>query len=140
MLGCPEAIYVYQKPCLELPNIYIPFFQYTFFQNCSYLKRQHYLMKWGFPDGTSGNESTSSAGDPGSIPGSGRSVGDRNGNLFQYSCLENPMDRGAQWATFHRIAKCQTQLKQLSTHTAHILCNIIQNKFCHFPVFLQSLH
>ena len=52
-------------------------------------------MKWGFPDGTSGNESTSSAGDPGSIPGSGRSLGDRNGNLFQYSCLENPMDRGA---------------------------------------------
>ena len=42
-----------------------------------------------------GKESAYSAGDPGSIPGLGRSPGERNGNPFQYSCLENPMDRGA---------------------------------------------
>ena len=43
--------------------------------------------------------------DTGSIPGSGRSPGEGNGNPLQYSCLENPMDRGAWWATVHRAAK-----------------------------------
>ena len=45
------------------------------------------------------------AGDTGSLPGSGRSPGGGNGNPFQYSCLENPMDRGACWVTVHGIAK-----------------------------------
>ena len=45
------------------------------------------------------------AGDPGSIPGSGRSPGEGNGNPFQYSCLENPIDRGDWWATVHGVAK-----------------------------------
>jgi len=50
------------------------------------------------------------AGDMGSIPGSGRSCGGGNGNPLQYSCLENPMDKGAWRATAHRTAKTQTQL------------------------------
>ena len=50
----------------------------------------------GFPGGTSGKESASDAGDTGSIPVSGRSFGEGNGNPLQYSCLENPMDREAQ--------------------------------------------
>jgi len=45
------------------------------------------------------------AGDVGSIPGSGRSPGEGNGNLVQYSCLGNPMDGGAWWATFYRVTK-----------------------------------
>ena len=49
----------------------------------------------GFPGGSEGKASASNAGDPGSIPGSGRSPGEGNGNPFQYFCLENPMDRGA---------------------------------------------
>jgi len=53
----------------------------------------------------------------GSIPGSGRSPGEGNGNPFQYSYLENPMDRGAWWATVHGVKKSWTGLKQLSTHT-----------------------
>ena len=60
------------------------------------------------------------AGDTGasrSVPGSGRSPGVRNDNPLQYSCLGNPLDRGAWWATVHRVAKSQTQLKQLSTTT-----------------------
>ena len=44
-------------------------------------------------------------GDVGSIPGSGRSPGGRNGNLLQYDCLGNSMDRGAWWATVHGVAK-----------------------------------
>ena len=56
------------------------------------------------------------AGDLGSIPGSGRSPGGEYGNPLQYSCLENPMDRGAWWATVYGVAKSQTGLKRLSTH------------------------
>ena len=54
--------------------------------------------------------------DTSSIPESGRSPGERHGNSLQHSCLENPMDRGAWWATVRRVAKNQTQLKHLSTH------------------------
>ena len=61
-------------------------------------------------------ESTCNAGDWGSIPGSGRCPGQGNGNPLQYSCLENPMDRGASQATVHGVTKSWTQLKQLSTH------------------------
>ena len=59
-----------------------------------------------FPDGSDGKEPACSAGDPGSIPGSGRFSGEGNGNLLSYPCLENFMDRGAWWATVHRVAKC----------------------------------
>ena len=52
-----------------------------------------------------------------SIPGSGRSPGGGYGNSFQYSCLENPMDRGAWRATVYRVTKNLTQLKGLSRHT-----------------------
>ena len=50
------------------------------------------------------------AGDSDSIPGSGRSPGGGNGNPLQSSCLENPMHRGAWWATVHGVAKCRTRL------------------------------
>ena len=49
-----------------------------------------------------------------SIPALGRAPGGGHGNPLQYSCLENPMDRGAWWATDHRVSKSQTQLRQLS--------------------------
>ena len=52
----------------------------------------------------------------GSIPGSGRSPGGGDGNPLQYSCLENPLDRGAWQALVHRIVQSQTRLKRLSTH------------------------
>ena len=57
--------------------------------------------------------------DAGWISGLGRSSEGGQGNPLQYSCLENPLDRGAWWATVHSVAKSQTQLKQLSMH-AHI--------------------
>ena len=58
-----------------------------------------------------GKESTFNAGDLGSVPGWGRSSGGGHGNPLQYFYLENPMDRGAWWATVHGIAKSQTRLK-----------------------------
>ena len=60
---------------------------------------------WGFPPSSVGKESVCNAGDMGSIPGSGRSPGEGNGNPLQYSCLENPMDRGALRATVHGVAR-----------------------------------
>ena len=69
--------------------------------------------------GSDSKESACNAGDPGSIPGSGRSPGEENGKPLQYSCLENPMDRGAWQATVHRVAKSRTRLKWLSTY-AHM--------------------
>ena len=62
----------------------------------------------GFPDGSDGKESACSAGDPRFDPWVGRSPGGGNGNLLQYSCLENPMDRGGWRATVQGVAKSRT--------------------------------
>ena len=59
--------------------------------------------------------SACNAGDLGSIPGSGRSPGEGNGNPLQYSCLENPMDRGAWWAIVHGVAKSRTRLSDFTS-------------------------
>ena len=59
----------------------------------------------GFPSGLVGKESACNAGDPGLISGLGRSPGEGNGKPLQYSCLGNPMERGAWWATVHGVAK-----------------------------------
>ena len=64
----------------------------------------------GFPRGSDGKESMCNAGDLCSIPGLGKSPGGEHGNPLQYSCLENPMDRGAWQATVHGVTKSQTQL------------------------------
>ena len=63
-----------------------------------------------FPGGSHGKQSACNAGDPGSIPGLGRSPGEGNGNPLQYSCLENSMDREAWWAIVHGAAKNWTRL------------------------------
>ena len=74
--------------------------------------------KKGFPGGSEVKASACNAGDLGSIPGSGRSPGEGNGNPLQYSCLENPMDGGAWWATVHGVAKSRTRLSDHTfTHT-----------------------
>ena len=59
----------------------------------------------GFPGGSDSKESACNAGDPGSIPGSGRSPAERSSFPLQYSCLENPMNRGAWRATVHRVTE-----------------------------------
>ena len=68
----------------------------------------------GFPDGSVSNEFACNAGDAGNLdltPGSERAPGGGHGNPLQYSCLQNPMDRGAWWAIVHRVAKSQARLK-----------------------------
>ena len=66
----------------------------------------------GFPGGSDGKAPVCNAGDPSSIPGSGRPPGEGNGNPPQYSHLENPMDRGAWLATVHGVAKSWQRLSQ----------------------------
>ena len=68
------------------------------------------LSHQGSLSGSVGKESSCNAGDPGSVPGWGKSPGEGNGNPLQYSCLENPMDRGASWAIDHGVAKNPTRL------------------------------
>ena len=63
-----------------------------------------------FPGGSDGKTSVYNVGDRGSIPGLGRSTGEGNGNPLQYSCLENPKDRGAWWATVPGVTKSRTRL------------------------------
>ena len=75
---------------------------------------------WGLPRWSSGKESAN-AGDTGSIAGSGRSPREGSGNLLQYSCLENPTDRGAWQATVHEVAKRWTPLS-LWPRTMRLWC------------------
>ena len=77
------------------------------------------------PGGSEVKASTCNAGDLGSIPGSGRSPGEGNGNPLQYSCLENPMDGGAWWATVHGVAKSRTRLSDFTQTQDVITCEEI---------------
>ena len=71
----------------------------------------------------------------GLFPGLGRSTGGGNGNLLQYSCLENPTDRGAWQAIVHGVTKSQTQLKRLGTHST---IKLTMNVFRISPVFAYT--
>ena len=70
-----------------------------------------WLPRW-----LSGKTSACNAGDAGSTPESGISPGGGNGNALQYSCLENPMDRGVGWVIVHRVEKSRIITEQLSTY------------------------
>ena len=75
-----------------------------------------------FPHSSVGKESACNAGDLSSIPGLGRSPGEGNGNPLQYSCLENPMDRGAWWATFHGVSRVRHDLATKLLLLLNIYC------------------
>ena len=89
----------------------------------------------GFFGSTDGKESACNAGDPGSIPGSGRCPGDGNGNTLQYSCLENSVDRGAWWATVHGVTESD-MTEQLSFH--FISCLLMRVNFLHSIIYIIS--
>ena len=118
----------------------------VFFLNFIYLG--HALWIWGFPSGSDNKESTCNSRDLGSIPGSGRSPGEGNDCLLQFSCLENPMDRGAWQATVQAFTKSWTRRKQLSQEfyrkkeLHNSCCYIFSKQFFisyvfHIPSFLS---
>ena len=80
------------------------------FKVCSNFSYIYVFVYIRFPGGSEVKASTCNVGGLGSIPGWGRSPGEGNGNPLQYSCLENPMDRAAGWATVHGVAKSRTCL------------------------------
>ena len=86
------------------------------------------FTSWGFPDGSVEKNLPSNSGDVGLIPGSERSPGEGNGNPLQYSCLGNPMDRGAWWAIVHgvtesdRTERAHTHI-HTRTHLSSLSCN-----------------
>ena len=71
---------------------------------------RQYTEVQGFPGSSVSKESACSAGDPGSIPGLGRSPGEGNGNPLHYSCLKNLMDRGVWWAIVHGVTRVRLDL------------------------------
>ena len=107
------------------------------FTNCISDKRLLYRiylknssLKWGFPDGSVVKNLPANAGGPENsclMPWSGRFPGVGNGNTFLYSCLGNPMERGAWWATVHGIAKRSDATEYTHTHTHYY--SIIRQKF-----------
>ena len=80
--------------------------------NEKYFLNYMYIPMWGFPGSSAVKNLPDNAGDMGSIPGSGRSPGEENGNLLQYSYLGNLMDRGAWWATVHGVTRSWTRLSK----------------------------
>ena len=84
----------------------------------SWYKHSVNLELLGFPGGSDNKESTCNAGDPGLIPGLGRSPGEGNGNPLQYSCLKNPMDRGAWQSAAHGIAESNMTHWHSLTHSS----------------------
>ena len=108
-----------QRPCFEKIWV-VRFIEILKVPKIAVCLSIHTQVTWGFPGGAGGKEPTCQCRREkrfGLDPWVGRIPGGGNGNPLQYSCLEHPRDRGAWWATVHRVVKSYTQLKQLSTHT-----------------------
>ena len=82
-----------------------------------------------FPGGSDSKASAHNVGDLGSIPGLGRSPGEGNSNPLQYSCLENPMDGGAWWATVHGVAKSRTRLSDYLSQSRSLNKGLVKGRF-----------
>ena len=96
------------------PHIYVYTHIYIFIYTHTHI--YIHITTYDSPGGSDGKESFCNVGNPGSIPGSGRSPGEGNGNPLQYSCLENFMGRGAWRTTVHGVSKSQTQLSDQDFH------------------------
>ena len=94
------------------------------------------MCVWDFPGGSEVKASACNVGDLGSIPGSGRSPGEGISNPLQCSCLENPMDGGAWWATVHGAAKSRTRLSDfISLHFTSLTSLSVFNMYALFQIW-----
>ena len=75
-----------------------------------------FLYRSSFPGGSVIKNPPANAEDVGSVPELGRSLGERNGNPLRFSCLENPMDKGAWWATVHWVTRVTKQQQRYVSH------------------------
>ena len=106
----------------NVPHVYLQVHEYQCLLTLSSVSiyAQHAMLDFylclncPFPGGSEVKASAWNAGDPDLIPGLGRSPGEGNGNPFQYSCLENPMEAGAWWATVHGVAKSRKRLSDFT--------------------------
>ena len=85
-----------------------------------------------FPGGSDGKASAYTVGDLGLIPGSGRSLGEGNSTPLQYSCLENPMDGGAWWASVHGVTESQTRLSDFTSLSFTAVLVLGRQTWAHF--------
>ena len=84
---------------------------------------------WGFPGGSEVKASACNAGDLGSIPRWGRSSGEGNGNPLQYSCWDNPVDRGVWWATYSLLGHKELDMTK-AAKTFMLICCLLCARYC----------
>ena len=113
-MGCFHVLAIINNAIMNIWCMYL--FKLVFPFCFIYISRSK-----GFSGGSDGKESACHAGDPGSIPASGRSPGKGKGYPLHYSCLGNPMDRGAWWATVHGVTKSQAWLSNKHTLRSRML-------------------
>ena len=104
-----SSLYTWSKPDISR-SLLIPLLPSSYFFFLIVQFGNAFDVLWDLPGDSHSEESVCNAGDPGSIPGLGRSCGEGNGNPLQYSCLESPWDRGAWWAIVHGVTKSLTWL------------------------------
>ena len=120
------SVFSFTGFCRHLHYSFPPSFGLFLFSFSGFLNWK-LIIVMGCPGGSDGRESACSAGDPGSVPGSGRSPREGNGNPLWYFCLENPMDGGAWWATVHGVAKSQRRLSDFSFFLSFFLSLYIRD-------------
>ena len=123
MAGELEKVFAFLKRCTHI----------TLYTYIAQMDPRLSMLSSGLPQWLSGKEPTCNAGDvrdTGLFPGLRRSPGSGHGNPLRYSCLENPIDRGAWRATVHRFAKSQTRLKRLSSSSSSNATSQLSS--CHF--------
>ena len=104
---CTILLYFFKALCCKIKNVFLGFPGGIVVKNLPCDAGDTALIL-DVPGGSDGKVSAYNAGDLCASPGLGRCPGEGNGNPLQYSCLENPMDRRAWWATVHAVAKSQT--------------------------------
>ena len=109
----PHILFALCITTSEIIHFYQFFLDPQVWWSCGHRNLMESIFLWAMLM-TTGKESACNTGDMGSIPESGRSPGEGNGNPLQYSCLENPMDRGAWWAAVHGVPKSRPQLSTCS--------------------------
>ena len=132
MNGKGKIIYIYTQNTIYIFFYIIDVCVYI----CKYKFHLFIYTKWGFPGGSVVKNLPANTGDMGLISDLGRYSGEGNGKPLQYSCLGNPMDRGAWWSTVHGVAKSWTQLSNWTTSTTYTKYHRLLSCFSHVQLLV----